>query len=161
MKEESENIKNNRETKLKNTVSEFEEYYKSNQPFPENNSKLNDIELEACRLIAASTIQEKEENIKSIINDLGGYEKFVDKMCELAHQSAFEEADARIIATFNLKKKCEELNMQVERFDVKRFDVERFDDEKIDEMKLNFLSVKDTIKALREEKNRNEDGCSR
>ena len=150
MKEGSEHIENNRESKFKNKISEFEDYYKSKRPYPENDSKLTDIELEACKIIAASIIQEQHGNLKSMINDLGGYDKFVAKMCELADKSALKDADSRIISAFNLRRKYE-INLQVERFD----------DEKIDRMKLNFLSVKDTINALLEEKSREENGYGR
>ena len=146
MKEGSEHIENNRESKFKNKISEFVEYYESKRPYPENDRKLTDIELEACKLIAASIIQ---VNLDKTINDLGGYDKFVAKMCELAHKSALDDADIRIISNFDLITK-HEISLKDEIFD----------DEKIDTMQLKFLSVDDTIKALLEEKNReeNEDG---
>ena len=149
MEEKSELIGNksvNRESAIRKKISEFVEYYESKRPYPENDSKLTDIELEACKLIAASIIQ---ENLDKTINDLGGYDKFVAKMCELAHKSALDDADIRIISNFDLITK-HEISLKDEIFD----------DEKIDTMQLKFLSVDDTIKALLEEKNReeNEDG---
>ena len=136
----------NRESAIRKKISEFVEYYESKRPYPENDRKLTDIELEACKLIAASIIQ---VNLDKTINDLGGYDKFVAKMCELAHKSALDDADIRIISNFDLITK-HEISLKDEIFD----------DEKIDTMQLKFLSVDDTIKALLEEKNReeNEDG---
>lgn len=149
MEEKSELIGNksvNRESAIRKKISEFVEYYESKRPYPENDRKLTDIELEACKLIAASIIQ---VNLDKTINDLGGYDKFVAKMCELAHKSALDDADIRIISNFDLITK-HEISLKDEIFD----------DEKIDTMQLKFLSVDDTIKALLEEKNReeNEDG---
>lgn len=145
MEEKSELIGNksvNRESAIRKKISEFVEYYESKRPYPENDRKLTDIELEACKLIAASIIQ---VNLDKTINDLGGYDKFVAKMCELAHKSALDDADIRIISNFDLITK-HEISLKDEIFD----------DEKIDTMQLKFLSVEDTIKALLEEKNREE-----
>ena len=133
-----ENKKGNRELTIRKKILEFVKYYESNSPYPQNDSELTVTEIEACKLIAASIIQLKDKNdFDRTINDLGGYDKFVAKMCELASESAESELKLRIMR-----------GMSLENIDFYK-------------MKLNFLSVSDTIKVLLEEKSQGEFGCDR
>ena len=119
----------NRELTIRKTVLKFVKYYESNGLYPKNDRELTVTELEACKLIAASIIQLKDKNVfDKTINNLGGYDKFVAKMCELASESA--ESELKLII---MRK------MSLENIDIYK-------------MKLNFLSVSDTINVLLEEK---------
>ena len=133
-----ENKKGNRELTIRKKILEFVKYYESNSPYPQNDSELTVTEIEACKLIAASIIQLKDKNdFDRTINDLGGYDKFIVKMCKLASESAESELKLRIMR-----------GMSLENIDFYK-------------MKLNFLSVSDTIKVLLEEKSQGEIGCDR
>lgn len=141
MKERSELIGNKRdirESTIKSKILEFIKYYESKGLYPKNDSELTTTEIEACKLIAASIIQLKDKNdFDRTINDLGGYDKFIVKMCKLASESAESELKLRIMR-----------GMSLENIDFYK-------------MKLNFLSVSDTIKVLLEEKSQGEIGCDR
>ncbi len=121
-------IRNAKELAIREKTLKFVNYYESKGPYPRNKNELSFIEFEACRLIAASMAQADDKNVlDKMINQLGGYELFVDKMCELARESVKQESDSRIQNKMKL--------------------------ENIEKMKLEFLSVSDTINALLEEKN--------
>ena len=125
-----ENKTGNRELTIRKKILKFVKYYESNGPYPQNDSELTIIELEACKLIAASIVQENDiykDVFNRRINKLGGYDKFVAKMCELAYDSVESELKSRI-----------ERKMSLGNIDIYK-------------MKLNFLSVSDTIKVLLEE----------
>ena len=133
-----ENKRSNRDLTIKEIILKFVKYYEGNGPYPKNDSELTVTEIEACKLIAASIIQLKDKNdFDGTINDLGGYDKFIVKMCKLASESAESELKLRIMR-----------GMSLENIDFYK-------------MKLNFLSVSDTIKVLLEEKSQGEIGCDR
>ncbi len=132
------NKRSNRDLTIKEIILKFIKYYECNGPYPQKDSELTVTEIEACRLIAASMIQLKDINdFDKMINNLGGYDKFIVKMITLASESAESELILRIKSGMSLKN----------------FDFYK--------MKLKFLSVSDTIDVLYEKKQPSENGNDR